>query len=250
MKTTETTTEIEATIDAGTATETQEEERTRIVNEQIAPRRLRKRRGDAITPPGDLFSDPSEDPFLTHGKNGIPPLVAQPDPQPPQGAKRGRPRGTSTARKQNYDLTAIVYGTKDQSDGHGRIVRRYRDRIVVDCGQSTGFHFTATLPTAEEGETWVYRYVFDEHAARGARIVLSPATFLPPGDDAAKRRRRPKTKQTTPASASDLADLFWDMLEMHLSDLRTAIANRNLEVCKMAVAHASRLLAWVPPEES
>jgi hypothetical protein len=246
MNITETTPETQAALD---------EERTRIANEQVAPRRLPERRKDPPAASGDPFCDPS----VTHGKNGVPPLWAQPDPQAPPTAKRGRPRKTKAPSGGNADLTEIVYSTASRKECGGQIVDRQQTQIIVNNGLAL-----ISIPTSEEGRTWIYRHVFEESTRLGAKPILSPAritiipgtkpsavkdTWLDPPTAppvAAPATKRPGTPKPPTASASDLPHVVWQILDLHIEDLITASADHNLRACRDHLAHLNRLFSILP----
>ena len=136
----------------------------------------------------------TDDLWSTAGKNGRPPLPAQPDPSPdsdagdaasfalaptePSGRKPGRPRGSRTRKPAaNSDLTAIVYATKDRSECGGHVIDRQggpdgKADLVVNNGMAL-----ISIPTSQEGKTWIYLHVAEERRTRGLPLNLTPATI-------------------------------------------------------------------------
>ena len=195
------------------------------------------------------------DPFLTHGKGGVPELPAQPDPSagpdpnpetpPTPPRKPGRPRGSKTRRTGLDPLTAIVYATTDRSECGGDIVGRTKGQLIVITGLAL-----VSIPIIEEGRTWVYRHVFEESRERGALIKLEPATVrtvpeewtqTPPAQPA-PRPRKPRPPSAGPIEAAPLPDLAWDILRSHDLDISAALDDRDLRKLRATVLTMIRVL--------
>jgi hypothetical protein len=205
----------------------------------------------------------TDDLWSTAGKNGRPPLPAQPDPNPDDvhaeyagqaTRKPGRPRGSRTRKPaDNSDLTAIVYATKDRSECGGRIIDRQggpdgRANLVVNNGTAL-----ISIPAVEEGKTWIYLHVAEEHRTRNLPINLSPATIrVLPGSPARATPRGAAggTEPTDPAPCPPPAinpvplpdDLLWLALESFAGDIETEIVARKPENIRHAASLILRLL--------